>query len=266
MSKHNHHFIINRIEHTALEVPLDSLLEQYREGTAEGDDLKAHFEAQSTLTMRDEETAARFKERCAFLSACYASRSFPPAREELKRHVISMITAATRDVLGEYGVYSESANGDGQAVLDTGRAAVFRALEAVVRSRVERTPDAAPSSLAFYRDAPPKDWVDVDQLGSFIHDKQAHDADLRRETALIGAMAVEEDVRQLMRMYLTRAGNNYANALRYYHTVSILNLFRNHADSYALLLFYSYKVKDKEVRGLQYGVDAGDYIEGFGGR
>lgn len=265
MSKHNHHFIVNRIELKELEEHLDRLLEQYREGTTEGDDLKAQFEAQSTLPIRDEETAAHFQERCAFIAACYASRSFPPSREELKRHVLSMLTSATHDALGAYGVYAESANGDGQAVLNTGRVSVFKELEAVVRSRVERIPDAAPSSLTFFHDAPPKDWVDVDQLGSFMHDKQAHDADLRREMVLVETLAVGEDIKALMRTYLRRAGNNYANALRYYHTVSILNLFRRHADNYTTLLFYSYKVNGKEVRGLQYSVDAGDYITGFGG-
>lgn len=265
MANINDTFIINRIEHTELEAHIDHLLAQYSEGTAEGDDIKACFEVKSTLSMRDEETAAKFQERCAFLAACYASKSFPPAREELKRHVCSMLTSATRDVLGAYGVYARSANGNGYAVLDTGRAAVFKALEAAVSRRVETTPDADPSSLIFYRDAPPRIWADVDKLDSFMHDKQAHAEELRLEMALVETMAVGEDVKQLMRMYLTRAGNNYANALRYYHTVSMLNVFRNHADNYTALLFYSYKVKDKEVRGLQYSTDDDAFITGFGG-
>lgn len=265
MSEQKHHFIINRIENAELEAYIDRLLEQYREGTAEGDDLKALFDAASMLSMRDEDTAAKFQERRAFLAACYASNSFPPAREELKRHVLSMLTSASRDALDAHRLCTAAANGNGYAVLDTGRAAVFKELEAAVRSRVERTPDAAPSSLTFFRDAPPRDWVDADRLGSFIHDKQAHDVDLRREMALVETLGVGEDVKQLMRMYLTRAGNNYANALRYYHTASLFNTFRRHADNYVLLLFYSYKVKDKEARGLQYSVNAGDYVEGFGG-
>lgn len=266
MSKHNHHFIVNRIEHKELEALLDYLLAHYCEGTAEGDDLKARFEVQGTLTLRDEETAAHFKERCAFLTACYASKSFPPAREALKRHVLSVLTGAARDALYEHRLYTAAANGDGHAVLDTGRAAVFKELEAAVRSRVATTPDAAPSSLTFYRDAPPSDWAEVGQLGSFIHDKQAHDVGLRREMALVETLGVGEDIKQLMRMYLTRAGNNYANALRYYHTSSLFSVFRKHADQYALLLFYTYEERGMVVRGLQYGVDAGDYIEGFGGR
>lgn len=265
MAKHNDNFIVNRIEQEELETHLDHLLARYAESTAEGDDLKARFEAQSSVSMRDEDTAAKFQERCIFLAACYASKSFPPARDTLKRHVLSMLTAATRDVLGAYGVYAASANGNGYAVLDTGRGAVFRALEAVVRSRVDTTPDADPSSLCVYRDAPPRNWVDVDKLDSFLQDKQAHDEELRREKALVGAMNVGEDIKQLMHMYLTRAGNNYANALRYYHTVSLLNVFRNHADNYSALLFYSYKVKDKEIRGLQYAGNNGDFITGFGG-
>lgn len=265
MAKHNDHFIVNCITYEDLEAHLDHLLAHYSEGTAEGDDLKARFEVQSSLYIRDEETAAKFQERCIFLAACYASKSFPPARDMLKRHVLSMLTAATRDVLGAYGVYAASAGGNGYSVLDTGRAAVFKALEAAVRRRVETTPDADPSSLSFYRDAPPRSWVDADLLGSFMHDKQAHDEELRRERALVGAMNVGEDVKQLMHMYLTRAGNNYANALRYYHTVSVLNVFRDHADNYTALLFYSYKVKDKEVRGLQYSTDDNAFITGFGG-
>lgn len=265
MAKHNDNFIVNRIEHEELEAHLDRLLVQYREGTAEGDDIKACFEVQSSLSMRDEETAAKFQERCAFLAACFVGRSFPPQRDALRTHVLGMLTRATRDVLGAYGVYAASANGNGYAVLDTGRGAVFSALEAVVRSRVDTTPDADPSSLYFYRDAPPRSWIDVDQLSNFVHDKQAHDEELRREKALVGAMNVGEDIKQLMHMYLTRAGNNYTNALRYYHTVNILNLFRNHAYNYTALLFYSYKVKDKEVRGLQYGPGDGDFITGFGG-
>ena len=265
MANINDIFIINRIEHADLEAHIDHLLAHYSEGTAEGDDIKALFEVQSSLSMRDEETAAKFQERRIFLDACYASKSFPPERDTLKRHVRRMLNAATRDVLGAYGVYAAYAGGNGYTVLDTGRAAVFRALEAAVSRRVETTPDADPSSLRFYRDAPPQIWVDVDKLDSFAQAKQAHAEALRRETALVGALAVDEDIKQLMHMYLTRAGNNYANALRYYHTVSILNMFRNHADNYTALLFYSYKVKDKEVRGLQYSTDDHAFITGFGG-
>lgn len=266
MAEHKYHFIVNRFENKEIEAHLDRMLEQYQEGTAEGDDLKAHFDAQSMLHMRDEETVAKFQERCAFLASCYASRSFPPAREELKRHMLSMLTAATRDVLGVYGVCTEPANGDGHAVLDTGRAAVFNMLERVVKDRVDTVNDAAPSSLIFYRDAPPSDWAEASQLGSFLHDKQANDADLRREMALVETLDVGEDIKHLMRTYLTRAGTTYTDALRYYHTASLFNTFRRHADNYVLLLFYSYKVKDKEVRGLQYNINDGDYIEGFGGR
>ncbi len=266
MSKHNDNFIVNRITHVDLEAHLDHLLAHYSEGTAEGDDIKACFEVQGSLSMRDEETAAKFQERCAFLAACYASKSFPPKRDTLKVHVLSMLTAATRTVLGEYGVFAASANGNGHAVLDTGRASVFNALERVVKDRVDNANDANPSSLFFHRDAPPRDWVYADKTAGFMHDKQAHADELKREMALVETMAVVEDVKQLMRMYLIRAGNNYANTLRYYHTVSILNVFRNHADNYTALLFYSYEVNGAAVRGLQYGTDAGDYIEGFGGR
>lgn len=265
MASNNDTFIVNRIGHEELEAHLDRLLAHYAEGTAEGDDLKARFEVQSSLTMRDEETAAKFRERYVFLASCYASKSFPPDRNTLKHHVLNMLTTAARDVLAAYGVYAASANGNGYAVLDTGRGAVFRALEAAVNRRVQTTPDADPSSLRFYRDAPPTHWVYVDKLDRFVQDKQAHDEELRREKALVGAMDVGEDVKQLMHMYLTRAGNNYANALRYYHTVNILNLFRNYADNCSALLFYSYKVKDKEIRGLQYAGNDGDFITGFGG-
>lgn len=265
MAKVNDNFIVNRIEQEELEAHLDRLLAHYAEGTAEGDDIKTHFEVQSSVSMRDEETSVKFQERCVFLAACYASKSFPPDRNTLKQHVLSMLTSATRDVLGAYGVYALSANGNGYAVLDTGRGAVFRSLEAAVNRRVQTTPDAYPSSLYFYRDAPPMYWVDIDKLDSFVQDKQAHDEELMREKSLVGAMNVGEDVKQLMHMYLTRAGNNYTNALRYYHTVIMLNLFRKHADNYSSLLFYSYKVKGKEVRGLQYGPDDGDFITGFGG-
>lgn len=265
MAENNDNFIVNRITHVDLESHLDHLLAHYSEGTAEGDDIKARFESQRSLSMRDEETAAQFQERCIFLAACYASKSFPPQRDTLKTHVLSMLTAATRDVLGAYGVYAASANGNGYQVLDTGRAAVFRILETIVRKRVKTTPDAAQSSLRFYRDVPPRDWVEAEKTVGFMHDKQAHADELKREMALVETLAVGEDIKRLMRMYLTRADNNYANALRYYHTVSILNVFRNNADNYVALLFYSYKVKDKEVRGLQYNTSDNDYITGFGG-
>ncbi len=265
MAKHNDHFIVNCIKHEELEEHIDHLLAHYAEGTAEGDDIKARFEATSMVNVRDEETAAKFQERCAFLAACYASRSFPPQRDTLKTHLLSMLTAAARDVLNAYGVYAASANGNGYAVLDTGRAAVFKALEAAVSRRVETTPDAVPSSLCFYRDAPPRDWLEAEKTAGFVHDMQAHAEDLRREMALVETLAVGEDIKQLMRMYLTHAGNNYANALRYYHTAGVTNLFRKYADNYTTLLFYSYKVKDKEIRGLQYTGNDSDFITGFGG-
>jgi hypothetical protein len=151
-------------------------------------------------------------------------------------------------------------------VLNTGRSAVFNALERVVKDRVGITKDANPSSLSFYRDAPPKDWVDAEKTAGFVHDRRLYTEDINSEMASIETLDVSEDIKQRMRMYLTRAGNNYANALRYYHTVSVLNLLRNHADNYVALLFYSYEVNGTEVRGLQYNTDAGDYIEGFGGR
>lgn len=266
MANYNDTFIVNRITHVNLEAHLDHLLAHYSEGTTRGDELKALFEVHGSVSMRDEDTAAQFQERCYFLAACYASRSFPPKRDTLKTHVLNMLTTATRDVLGAYGVVAEAASGNRYAVLNTGRAAVFNELERVVRDRVGLTNDANPGSLCFYRDAPPKDWVDAEKTAGFVHDKKAHDDELKLERSLIETLDVSEDIKKLMRAYLARAGNNYANALRYYHTVSVLSLFRNHADNYTALLFYSYEVNGTEVRGLQYGVDASDYIEGFGCR
>lgn len=266
MANHNDTFIVNRITHVNLEAHLDHLLAHYSEGTARGDELKALFEAQGAMPACSDEPSVQFQEHCYFLSACYASRSFPPKRDTLKQHVLNMLTTATRDAVGAYGVVAEAASGNGYAVLNTGRAAVFNALERVVKDRVSNVDDADPSSLCFHRDAPPKDWVDADKTAGFVHDKKAHDDELKLEMSLVEKMPVGENIKQFMRRYLKRAGNNYAHALRYYHTVSVLNLLRNHADNYVALLFYSYVVNGTEVRGLQYNTDAGDYIEGFGGR
>lgn len=266
MANHNDTFIVNRITHANLEAHLDHLLAHYSEGTTRGDELKALFEVQGSMPARGDGPSVQFQERCYFLSACYASKSFPPKRDTLKQHVLSMLINATRDAVSEYGVVAEAASGNGYSVLNTGRAAVFNALERVVKDRVRITEDANPSSLSFYRDAPPKDWVDAEKTAGFVHDRRLYAEEINREMAFIETLDVSEDIKQRMRMYLTRASHAHANALRYYHTVSVLNLLRNHADNYVALLFYSYEVNGTEVRGLQYNTDAGDYIEGFGGR